>query len=73
MDAMLCPRCRGRAVGRVGLAQWYCWDCCIEFARGARGAIEVFAMDEEGELVSLEGEGGAAEEVAGCGGSVAAS
>jgi len=71
MDAMLCPRCRGRAVGRVGLQQWYCWDCCVEFAKSARG-IEVFAMDEEGELVSMDAAGGS-EEVAECGGSVAAS
>ncbi len=72
MEAMLCPRCHGRAVGRVGVAQWYCWDCCVEFARTARG-IEVFEMDEEGDLVSLEGGAGAGEEVARCEGSVAAS
>jgi ribosomal protein L37AE/L43A len=72
MEAMLCPRCRGRAVGRVGLAQWYCWDCCVEFARTAHGS-EVYAMDEEGELVRLADASGSGEEVGLCGGSVEAS
>jgi ribosomal protein L37AE/L43A len=72
MENMVCPRCRGRAVGRVGLAQWYCWDCCVEFAKSARG-MEIYVMDEEGELVSLEGESGTSEEVAQCEDSVAAS
>jgi hypothetical protein len=47
-----CPRCHGGAVGRVGLAQWYCWDCCVEFTTTSRG-VEVFTMDEEGELRPL--------------------
>lgn len=72
MEAEVCPRCRGRAVGRVGLAQWYCWDCCVEFARSARG-IEVYEMDEEGELVAM-GTDGTEQEVTGpCEDSVAAS
>jgi|GEM_PF-3809255 len=52
MDCLRCPRCQGRAVGKVGMAQWYCWDCCVEFVRTPAG-FEVFAMDEEGELVEL--------------------
>ncbi|MCL6596405.1 MAG: hypothetical protein K6V73_09380 [Firmicutes bacterium] len=70
MDTLICPRCRGRAVGRVGMAQWYCWDCCVEFGRGPRG-LEVFLLDEEGERTSLDL---AAEEgAAPCAGSAAAS
>lgn len=55
MDAVRCPRCEGRAVGRVGVAQWFCWDCCVEFQASGRG-YRVYAMDEEGELVPLDGE-----------------
>jgi hypothetical protein len=44
----------------------------VEFARSSRG-IEVYVMDEEGELVSLEREEDGAGEVARCEGSVAAS
>ncbi len=72
MDAFICPRCGGRAVGRVGLMQWYCWDCCVEFARNARG-VEIFAMDEEGELLPVAQDDGGGGEVSPCDGSVAAS
>lgn len=72
MEAEHCPRCRGRAVGRVGIAQWYCWDCCVEFARSSRG-IELYEMDEEGELRAV-GADAMGQEVAGpCEDSVAAS
>lgn len=62
MDSFRCPKCHGRSVGRVGVAQWYCWDCCVEFQAAGDG-YAVFAMDEEGELVPVEGEGDANTEV----------
>jgi ribosomal protein L37AE/L43A len=46
----MCPRCHGRSVGRVGVMQYYCWDCCVEFVEGAGGAT-VYVLDEDGELV----------------------
>ncbi|MBX6378755.1 MAG: hypothetical protein IRY95_09445 [Clostridia bacterium] len=49
---MECPLCKGRTVGRIGLRQYYCWNCCVEFAQ--RGDDwEVFAVDLEGGLVRL--------------------
>ena len=53
MDPFRCPKCQGRAVGRVGVAQWFCWDCCIEFQATGHGYI-LFAMDAEGELVPMD-------------------
>lgn len=54
---MRCPLCGGKSVGRVGVDQYYCWDCCVEYDAANR----VFAIAEDGSLVDyrtpgLEGE-----------------
>ena len=36
---MNCPNCGGRSIGRVGTAQYYCWECCIEFSLGRGGLL----------------------------------
>jgi hypothetical protein len=46
-----CPNCSGRCIGRVGSEQYYCWDCCVEFNVG-RGAVRVYHLDADGELVA---------------------
>jgi hypothetical protein len=46
-----CPNCGGRSIGRVGSEQYYCWDCCVEFNVG-RGAVRVWHVDPDGELVA---------------------
>lgn len=43
-----CPICGGKAVGRIGVDQYYCWDCLLEF----NGKNEVFAIAEDGTLVA---------------------
>lgn len=48
---MRCPNCNGRSIGRVGSEQYYCWDCCVEFNVG-RGAVRIFHLDADGELVA---------------------
>lgn len=48
---MRCPNCAGRSIGRVGSEQYYCWDCCIEFNTG-RGAIRIYHLDPDGELIA---------------------
>lgn len=48
---MRCPNCSGRCIGRVGSEQYYCWDCCVEFNVG-RGAVRVYHLDADGELVA---------------------
>jgi len=45
-------------VGRVGADQYYCWDCCVEFAVTKNG-LQVFELDDEGELVALDADGSA--------------
>jgi ribosomal protein L37AE/L43A len=55
---MNCPACGSRATGRVGLEQYYCWDCCVEWTAG-EGGVHIYALDEEGELMAFDPERGA--------------
>lgn len=48
---MRCPNCDSRSIGRVGSEQYYCWDCCVEF-NTARGAVRIWHVDADGELVA---------------------
>jgi hypothetical protein len=45
-----CPVCHSsRAIGKVGSAQFYCWDCCIEFI--VRGDdVKIFNVQPDGTL-----------------------
>lgn len=47
-----CPACGSRCTGRVGVDQWYCWDCCIEYAV-AGDTVRMYRVDDEGELQAL--------------------
>ncbi|HHY93817.1 MAG TPA: hypothetical protein GX513_02215 [Firmicutes bacterium] len=49
---VVCPVCGGRATGRVGGGQYYCWDCCVEFSAGRRG-VQVYRVEEDGSLVHV--------------------
>jgi hypothetical protein len=48
-----CPVCGGKATGKVGVEQYYCWDCCVEYRKGKEG-IDVFQVDEDGSLVAFD-------------------
>ena len=49
----VCPECGSRAIGKVATNQYYCWDCCIEFAENQDSTIELYEVDLDGELVSM--------------------
>lgn len=51
--SLLCPQCGSRAIGRVAVDQYYCWECCIEFALSGE-AVRCFQVNEEGELLRIE-------------------
>lgn len=54
IDLFACPECGGHRVGRIASNVYYCSDCCIEFNfRRDQRRIDVFEVDEEGNLVSL--------------------
>lgn len=50
---MFCPVCGGRATGKVGTEQYYCWDCCVEFRKNKEG-VQIFEVAEDGSLVSFD-------------------
>lgn len=41
-----CPVCGGKSVGQVGLNQYYCWDCFVEYD----SKNQVFSIAEDGTL-----------------------
>lgn len=47
---MDCPICGGKSVGRVGMGQYYCWNCYLEYqVQGEK--IKIFSVAEDGSLV----------------------
>lgn len=50
---MNCPACGSKSIGKVGVDQFYCWDCCVEF-RTSRDKVSVYEVDEEGTLIACE-------------------
>lgn len=48
---MNCPVCGGRALGKVGVEQFYCWDCCVEFTTQT-DKIVIYDLAEDGSLVA---------------------
>lgn len=50
---MNCPVCGGKAVGRVGQDQYYCWDCFLEYRQHGE-TTKIFSVAEDGSLVDYE-------------------
>lgn len=50
---MICPVCGGRSIGKVGVEQFYCWDCCIEFNSNTDKVV-VYDLEEDGSLIAWE-------------------
>jgi len=48
-----CPICGGRATGKVGVDQYYCWDCCVEY-RLTKEGVQIYEIAEDGSLVSFD-------------------
>ncbi|AVX30099.1 MAG: hypothetical protein ACOY3H_03510 [Bacillota bacterium] len=52
---MICPVCGGKSTGKVGVDQYYCWDCFVEFRRQGN-EIQVYDVAEDGSLMAWEEE-----------------
>ena len=52
---MNCPVCGSKATGRVGVDQFYCWDCCVEY-RKHNDEVNVFEVAEDGTLMAFGGQ-----------------
>jgi hypothetical protein len=48
-----CPVCGGKAIGKVGVDQYYCWDCCVEYRIDKEG-VRIYEVAEDGSLVALD-------------------
>lgn len=44
-----CPVCGERAIGKVGVDQYFCWECCVEFAVNGEH-MKVFHVEADGSL-----------------------
>jgi ribosomal protein L37AE/L43A len=49
-----CPACGSRAVGKVGVEQYYCWDCFIEYQfYGKENKAKLYVVEEDGSLAEF--------------------
>lgn len=50
---MLCPNCTTKDLGKIGVNQYYCWNCCIEISIN-KGLVHTNQVEEDGTLSSLD-------------------
>lgn len=46
---MNCPVCGSKTTGKVGVDQYFCWDCCVEYKKH-KDDVSVYEVDEDGTL-----------------------
>lgn len=49
---MKCPVCNGIQTGKVGVDQYYCWNCFVEFNLN-NDLVEIYEVLEDGSLVNM--------------------
>jgi len=50
---LTCPNCRSKDIGKIGINQYYCWNCFIELSL-TKGMIHTHQVEEDGSLSSLD-------------------
>lgn len=50
---LICPNCRSKDIGKIGINQYYCWNCFIELSL-SKGIIHTHQVEEDGSLSSLD-------------------
>jgi len=48
-----CPNCHSKDIGKIGVNQYYCWNCFIELTV-MNGLIYTHQVEEDGSLSSLD-------------------
>ncbi|MCQ6273582.1 hypothetical protein JMM81_01155 [Bacillus sp. V3B] len=48
-----CPNCQGKDIGKIGINQYYCWNCFIELTI-SNDLILTHQVEEDGSLSSLD-------------------
>ena len=52
VKTMNCPNCKGKNLGKIGVNQYYCWDCFVELSL-SKGKISLAQIEEDGTLTDL--------------------
>jgi len=50
---LTCPNCHSKDIGKIGINQYYCWNCFIELSL-TKGMIHTHQVEEDGSLSSLD-------------------
>jgi len=50
---MRCPNCKNKNLGKIGMNQFYCWDCFIELTLDD-GLLSLNQVEEDGSLTTLD-------------------
>jgi hypothetical protein len=53
MSQFRCPNCNCRDIGKIGNNQYYCWGCFIEFSVDKQHQYDLYQVEEDGSLSSL--------------------
>lgn len=53
---MYCPVCGGKFTGKIGVDQFYCWDCCVEYRKNNNNEVQIYEVAEDGSLVAYDSE-----------------
>lgn len=46
---LVCPACGERGIGKVGIGQYYCKDCCVEFEY-KDDHFKIYNVEDDGTL-----------------------
>ncbi|MTT32455.1 hypothetical protein GMB86_10605 [Terrilactibacillus sp. BCM23-1] len=49
---MKCPNCSSSNLGKIGMNQYYCWNCFIELTL-VEGNLSLNQVEEDGSLTTL--------------------
>ncbi|GGH85714.1 hypothetical protein JOD43_003424 [Pullulanibacillus pueri] len=50
---MHCPNCKNKNLGKIGVNQYYCWDCFIELTL-TNNKLSLNQVEEDGSLTTLD-------------------
>lgn len=50
---MKCPNCQSKDIGKIGVNQYYCWNCFIEMSV-YNETIYTHQVEEDGTLTSID-------------------
>jgi hypothetical protein len=50
---VVCPNCKRKDIGKIGVNQYYCWNCFIELSI-QQGKLALHQVEADGTLTSLD-------------------